>query len=214
MLHAIASLIQAALDTVLPRKERVARIDSYSLEDLPVSPIAHEACDMNITTLLEYTNAATRDLIQALKYDRAGSAAKLLAGALEEYLREEIANMRLFSAKAVVLMPVPLHVSRVRERGFNQIEKVLKQLPPEFSNGEISRIDTTSLIRIRATPQQTRLSRTERLCNVADAFALATDPGDAHIILIDDVTTTGATLAAAAQPLAGKPVTLLALAHA
>lgn len=214
MFDIVASFIQAALDTVLPRKERVARIDSYSLADLPISPRVHEACGMDITTLLEYKNAATQDLVKALKYDRAGNAATLLAAALEEYLREEIANMRLFSKKPAILMPIPLHTSRLRERGFNQIEKVLRQLPLEFSSGEISHIDTTSLIRIRATPQQTRLSRDERLRNLADAFALTTDPGNAHVILIDDVTTTGATLTAAAKPLSGKHVTLLALAHA
>lgn len=214
MLRALALLIQAALDTVLPRKERVVRIESYSLLDLPVSPTELEACGVTITTLLDYKTTATQDLIKALKYDRAGRAAKLLANALEEYLREEIGTMKLFSTKPVILIPVPLHPSRMRKRGFNQIEKVLRNLPGEFKNGTIAHIDCTSLIRTRATPQQTRLSRAERLRNVAGAFALATDPGEAHVILIDDVTTTGATLAAAAAPLRGKAVTLLALAHA
>lgn len=214
MLRALASLIQTALDTILPRKERVVRIASYSLEDLPVSPREHEALGVSIITLLEYSSAATQDLVKALKYDRAGSAARLLAGALHEYLREEIANIRLFSTKPVILIPVPLHPSRLRERGFNQIERVLQNLPDEFQDGTIARINSTSLIRTRATPQQTRLSRSERLRNVASAFALATDPGEVHIILIDDVTTTGATLAAAAEPLTGKTVTILALAHA
>lgn len=214
MLRELASLIQTAIDTVLPRKERVMRIRSYSLEDLPVSPVEIDACGVTITTLLDYKTAATQDLIKALKYDRAGTAAKLLASALEEYLREETASIKLFSTKPVILIPVPLHPSRMRERGFNQIEKVLLHLPLEFRNRTIAHIDTSSLVRTRPTPQQTRLSRTERLRNVAGAFALATDPGEAHVILIDDVTTTGATLAAAAEPLAGKTVTLLALAHA
>ena len=214
MLRAVAALIQSALDTVLPRKERVVRIESYSLEDLPISPVEHEACGVNITTLLEYKTSAAQDLIKALKYDHAGNAAKLLARTLDEYLREEIANIRLFSTRPVVLMPVPLHPSRLRARGFNQIEKVLEYLQKNNKNGTMCRLDTHSLQRIRATPQQTRLSRSERLTNVAQAFALAQDPGNAHIILIDDVTTTGATLAAAAQPLSGKAMTLLALAHA
>lgn len=120
----------------------------------------------------------------------------------------------MFSAKPIVLMPVPLHASRMRERGFNQIEKVLQNLPEEFRNGTLSRIDAHSLVRTRATPQQTRLSRSERLRNVEDAFALASPIDDAHIILIDDVTTTGATLIEAARPLGHTTVILLALAHA
>lgn len=214
MLRAFASMIQVALDTILPRKERVVRIDSYSIEDIPVSPVEHEMLDAEITTLLDYKAQVVQDVVKALKYDRAGSAAKLLAGALAEYLREEIANIRAFSAQPVILMPVPLHASRLRERGFNQVEKVLQYLPEEFQDGTLSRIDATSLIRTRATPQQTRLSRGERLRNVEGAFELVHDLGDAHIILIDDVTTTGATLTEAARPLEGKSLRLLALAHA
>jgi ComF family protein len=214
MLRTLAIAIQTILDTIMPRKERVVRIDHYSLEDIPVAPVEHEVLDVHITTLLEYKTQVVQDLVKALKYDRAGVAAKLLAGALAEYLREEVANLRAFSTRPIILVPVPLHASRVRERGFNQIEKVLQNLPEEFRNGELSRIDSTSLIRTRATPQQTRLSRSERLRNVEGAFQLTRDIDDAHIILIDDVTTTGATLSEASRPLATKSVSLLALAHA
>jgi ComF family protein len=198
----------------LPRKERVIRIEAYNVEDIPVSPVSHEACGVEITTLLNYRDEVVQDLVKALKYDRAGGAAKLLADALAEYLREEIANLKAFSTKPIVLMPVPLHASRLRERGFNQVEKVLLYLPDEFKNGELSHVDSLSLVRTRATPQQTRLSRGERLTNVTNAFALAHPLEDAHVIIIDDVTTTGATLTESARPLSGKTVTLLALAHA
>ena len=214
MFTAVATLIQVVLDTILPRKERVVRIDLYSLEDIPVSPQEHEMCGVQIITLTQYRNRAVEDLIRALKYDKSGHAAKLLAGALEEYLREEIANLKAFSTKPIVLIPVPLHSSRQRERGFNQVEKVLQNLPHEFKDGTMSSIDSKSLIRTRATPQQTRLSRSERLRNVAGAFALAKAPENAHIILIDDVTTTGATLSQAAKPLRELSFSLLALAHA
>ncbi len=214
MLRTFAILIQSALDIVLPRKERVIRIDQYSVEDIPVSPVSHEACGVEITTLLNYREEVVQDLVKALKYDRSGGAAKLLAGALAEYLREEVANLKAFSTKSIVLVPVPLHASRLRERGFNQIEKVLHHLPEEFKNEELSRIDSQSLIRTRATSQQTRLSRSERLKNVAGAFELTQKIENAHIILLDDVTTTGATLFEAARPIAGETITLLALAHA
>src|SRR3989344_5548961 len=129
MLHAFASFIQSALDIVLPRKDRIIRIDHYAVEDIPVSPIEHEACGVEIASLLNYRSEVVQDLVKALKYDRSGHAAKLLAGALAEYLREEIANLKAFSTKTVVLVPVPLHASRVRERGFNQVEKILHNLP-------------------------------------------------------------------------------------
>ena len=213
MFGALARAIQSLLDVVLPRKERVIRIEHYSLEDIPVSPQEHEACGVQITTLMQYREKAVEDLIRALKYDRSGHAARLLAGALAEYLREEIANMKTFSTKPIVLIPVPLHASRERERGFNQIQKVLDALPKEFKDGTMSRIESGTLIRTRPTTQQTRLSRRDRLTNVSGAFALAKPTENAHIILVDDVTTTGATIAEVARSLS-YAVTLLALARA
>lgn len=216
MFAAIAVFIQSLLDTLLPRKERVVRIDHYTLEDIPVSPRAHDACGIHITTLLNYRTHVTQDLIRALKYNHSGIAAKLLAGALAEYLREEIANRKLFSPQPIILIPIPLHSTRQRERGFNQIEKVLENLPQEFKNGTLSRVETQVLVRTRATSPQTKLSREKRLENMQNAFSvsdLAAIRG-AHIILIDDVTTTGATLAEAARPLKKESVSLIALAHA
>jgi ComF family protein len=203
------------LDIILPRKDRVVRIDAYTLEDLRISPAEHTAQGARITTLMSYKTLAVADLIQALKYDRTGHAANLLAEALAEYLREEIAQMKLFSAKPVILVPVPLHKNRMRERGFNQIQEVLDRLPDEFKDGSLSKIVSNALVRTRDTAQQTRLSKRDRVTNVADAFALIKTEAlkNANVILIDDVTTTGATLSAAGRPFSTN-VTLLALAHA
>lgn len=211
-------ILSALLDIVLPRKKRVARIDDYTIEQLAVTPTTHHVCGVTITTLTSYRTQAAEDLVRALKYDHTLRAAQLLAGMLAEYLREEIASLKTFSARPVLLVPVPLYPSREKERGFNQVERILGTLPREFHDGTLSRVASDALMRIRATQQQTRLSRHERLRNVRDAFSLS-EPEvarDAHVILVDDVTTTGATLAEAAKPFqkAKIPITLIALAHA
>lgn len=212
----IMHILSSILDAILPRKERIVRIDRYALEDISVSPVEHEACGTQITTLMQYRDRAVEDLIRALKYDHSGHAAKIFAAILAEYLREETANIRAFSTKPVILVPVPLHAARFRERGFNQIEKVLDSLPQEFKDGTVSRIESQVLVRTRATVQQTRLSRIDRLKNVAGAFALSDHATikNAYIILVDDVTTTGATLAEAAKPFEKAFLSLLSLAHA
>lgn len=211
-------LLASLLDILLPRKERVVRIEKYTIDDLKVSPQEHDACGKRITTLMSYRTRAVDDLIRALKYDRAPHAATLLAEVLAEYLREEIASIKSFSSKPIVLIPVPLHISRTRERGFNQVEAVQNMLPKEFLDGTLSHLETRALVRWRETSQQTRLSRSNRLKNVEGAFALQRPEllENAHTILIDDVTTTGATLSEAAQPLqeAHIPHSLLALARA
>lgn len=204
------------LDVVLPRSERRIRAEDLTPEDLVLSPETRVMLGQEITTLGTYD--ALKDPIQSLKYDRSTRSAYLLSIGLAEYLREDIASKRLFSQKPVFLIPIPLDAERRRVRGYNQIGLVTDALPEEFKNGALSRIASPVLERTRATRQQTKLVRAARLSNVAGAFSV-TDPDlirDAHVYVIDDVATTGATLVHAGAPLreAGAQVTLLALARA
>ncbi|BAV95768.1 competence protein F [Lysobacter enzymogenes] len=99
---------------------------------------------------------------------------------------------------AATLIPVPLHRSRLRQRGYDQALELARPLSrrlglPLRANG---------LHRARDTPPQSRLDAAQRRRNLRDAFAWTADaPPPAHAILIDDVMTTGATLHAAAQAL-------------
>jgi ComF family protein len=211
-------VFEALLDAIIPPRARSARTKSRRIDEIPLSPTVHQLLGAQITTLMEYRNAATQDLIRALKYDASRTAATMAAEVLAEYLREEIAEQVLYSTKAHLIVPLPLHKARARERGFNQIEIVLSHLPQEFRDGSIATLAPHALARTRATPPQTRLSRAERIKNVAGAFAVP-DPDlvrNAHIFLIDDVATTGATLINAGKPLEaiGAEVSLIALARA
>ena len=213
----ISSILRVLFDAILPRKQRLMRTEERSLQDIPLFPASHELHGTQIVTILDYRESAVAELVQSLKYDSSSHAAKLCALLLADYLHEEISSVRSFSSKSILLVPVPLHKERVHERGFNQVERVLQLLPPEFRDGQLSLL-SEALARTRATKQQTRLSREARLRNVAGAFAVhdAAVVSNAHIFLIDDVVTTGATLAEASKPLvrAGATVTLLALARA
>lgn len=218
LVRRVAIVIQTLLDIVLPRKERIVRTESYRADDIPVSPSGHEAWGITITTLLSYREPAVEDIIRAVKYDASRAAARLLADILAEYLREEIASIRIFSVHPILLIPVPLHKKRAQKRGFNQIEFILEQLPAEFRDGSTSRVEHGILLRVRNTPQQTQLRRSERVANVRNAFIIANPAAviDTHAFIIDDVTTTGATLVEAARPFAylGASVHALALARA
>lgn len=218
LLPHLRAACESVLDAIVPPRERSVRIKARTLADIPVAPAAHELLGVRITTVMPYESAIVQDLIHALKYDGSGAAAALAAAALSDYLREEIASIRQFSPREILLVPIPLHASRSRERGFNQIERVLRALPQEFKNGTRARLAPEILERSRATRAQTRLSRTERLKNVAAAFTTP-DPSrvqSAHIFVIDDVATTGATLKHAGAPLekAGAEVFRIALARA
>lgn len=99
------------------------------------------------------------------------------------------------------LVPVPLHPTKLRERGFNQSEEIAQMLVC-CTNGN-ARVEKL-LIRKQYTQSQTSLNRSKRCQNVKNAFALAPNtvlnPAKLYII-IDDVFTTGSTLNACARVL-------------
>ncbi|RJQ34131.1 ComF family protein [Candidatus Parcubacteria bacterium] len=218
MIESLKRGFEAIVDAVMPLRARSARTKERTAEDIPLTPTEHELLGARITTLMDYRNAAVADLIRALKYDRSRYAAKIAADLLADYLREEISSIRAFSTRSIILIPLPLHISRRRERGFNQIELVLESLPQEFKDGTLAIIVKDALERTKATNPQTKLSRKERINNVVGAFTASNTEKiqNAYIFLIDDVTTTGATLLNAGKPLKNfnTEVSLVALARA
>lgn len=214
LLEVLRDSIERVLDTIVPPRARSARTKERAAADIPLMPTVHELLGTRITTLMDYRAPAVQDLIRALKYDKSAHAAKLAATVLADYLEDDLADAALYTTREALLVPVPLHRTRARERGFNQIELVLDALPAELR----SRLARDVLVRTRKTSPQTRLPRAERLSNVAGAFALreGVRVERVRVYLVDDVTTTGATLVNAGNVLkrAGAEVSLIALARA
>jgi len=98
-----------------------------------------------------------------------------------------------------LIIPVPLHEAQYKKRGFNQSEIIAKGL----AKGMGKPLDKKTLYRIMANPTQTRKHRYERWVNVKGIFALCNSEmiENKHILLVDDVVTTGATLEACATTL-------------
>lgn len=96
-----------------------------------------------------------------------------------------------------LLVPVPLHPARERERGYNQAWE-LARVAARLLDVEAA---PALCVRTRATPPQATLDAPARRANLAGAFAVRRPPGVAHVALVDDVLTTGATLSALAAAL-------------
>lgn len=133
-------------------------------------------------------DGALRSIVHALKYDSRRSLARPLAALMRSRGSDTLTG-------ADFVVPVPLHPSRRRERGFNQAEDL---------SIHIGLPVVPALRRVRRTSAQADLPASQRHRNVKDAFAVRDTAGvlDGKIVvLIDDVSTTGATLDACARAL-------------
>jgi len=110
-----------------------------------------------------------------------------------------IANAGLGLPGPDLILPVPLHIKRLRERGFNQSGMLAGKLAREIH----APVSHNTLIRKNQTQPQTRLKRAERLENVKGAFAISDVKKilGRRILLVDDVFTTGTTLSECARTL-------------
>ncbi|UCV07290.1 ComF family protein [Dechloromonas denitrificans] len=119
-------------------------------------------------------------IIQALKYGHQLAVAKWLGYQLAA----------LIKPGEQLIVPLPLHPERLRERGFNQSMEIARGVGKQLNLP----VDHCSLFRNRPTPRQADLPLKERRKNVRGAFECTADMTGKNILLIDDVMTSGATL--------------------
>ena len=133
-------------------------------------------------------------LLPRLKFHGDLAAGRLCAGLMAEAFAAALAD----APRPEALLPLPLHRARLRRRGFDQTLELARPLARAL--GVPLRDDL--LVRVRDTAPQSRLAAPARRRNLRGAFAVRDDrPLPAHVALVDDVMTTGATLHAAAEAL-------------
>jgi len=138
-------------------------------------------------------DGAVRAYLHEVKYNRALVLARALAGVLAAYAREHAGYYRRYR----IVIPVPLHVAKIGERGFNQADVLAKAVGQALRRPVHSRL----LQRTRQTETQSRLIRDHRRDNVREAFRV-TEPNLLNgrgVLLIDDILTTGFTASECAR---------------
>jgi ComF family protein len=143
-----------------------------------------------------------RDAIHALKYDRLRPASRRLG----QMLAQAIAQLAPDAPAEMLVVPIPLHRSKHTQRGFNQARLLaaqalmfLRKSHPEWR----LTLASAALVRLRATGSQAGLTPRQRRLNLRGAFRVSAPAAVAgrHVLIIDDILTTGATARAAAQAL-------------
>ena len=145
---------------------------------LRTSPSFHRAF-----TLYDYEGVVAY-LIKKMKYDARLSVAQFFA----EKMTKKIVQMQSSGYHYDAIIPMPLHKKRLRERGYNQVVELLRDLNKKGV------IDATSVQRIKQTAPMTDLYLAQRKKEIKGAFSLAEPLAHKRILLVDDVMTSGSSL--------------------
>ncbi len=126
-------------------------------------------------------------LILELKFKQSLINAQILGELLTTQIQQ---NWYQTTPLPDVIVPVPLHPERLKERGYNQALEIARPISKLLKIP----INTTTSQRIKATTPQTILSANERRQNIKNAFTVTRDLAHQHVAVIDDVITTGCTI--------------------
>ena len=183
------SSLSFLLDLLLPPRKSERLVRALTLDQL--SMLAHKE-----RGTLPYHDPRVTALVWEVKY-RANKHALSLAG---QFLAEQWLGIASEELGAPLLIPVPMHTARRAARGHNQTELLCQALLTELD--EPVEYLPHALMRTRETRPQQGLERHKRLINVADSMQAATTLVAGRVcVVVDDVTTTGATLEEARRAL-------------
>ncbi len=163
--------------------------------------VCHKESRFILAAPLSYSNPVVRELIHTLKYNGLRTAAEPLASVLAAYLSASFENYKL-RIENFILVPIPLHPNRERERGYNQAFVIAQDLRDKLKT-DIP-IFTDVLTKVIPTPSQTeKKDYKEREENIRGSFKILKPElvAGKNILLTDDVFTSGATMREAARVL-------------
>jgi ComF family protein len=190
----------------------IPRTDYHNIPDNPVAQLLWGRCMVEKAAAFSFYNKGSRmrKLIHNLKYKGIKEVGMELGSIYGNSLKSSG-----FTDGIDFIIPVPLHPSKMRKRGFNQSEIIAEGI--SASTG--IPVDKTSLIRSSKSDTQTKRSRYERWINVEGIFSVSDNDAlkGKSVLLIDDVITTGSTIESCANELLkteGIKVSVAALAYA
>lgn len=190
------------------------------LNCLAESPEAERECAEWIFPLFDYRHPPVKKSVHSLKYKGRRGLARIFAEAMYGRILEEVSDLSIMeNFKNPLLTPIPLSPKRERERGFNQAEIICQELVRLDGENKNFELIKNVLIKPEDTVHQAHIeNRSARLKNLIGSFSVinANKILGRNIILLDDVTTTGATLSEARKTLrqaGARKIIAFTLAH-
>ncbi|MPL98892.1 hypothetical protein SDC9_45104 [bioreactor metagenome] len=175
---------------------KIAKTDYHTYSDNPVARLFYGKIDIeNATAMCFYDKGGLiQQLMHQLKYRSKPEVGVFFGRRLGKILSESALYKDID-----VVVPIPLHSKKLKIRGYNQS----KVIADGFVQGFPVEIIEDCLVRVEFTETQTRKNRWDRYQNVKDMFAVRNPEKikGKHILLVDDVITTGATIEACAKHL-------------
>ncbi len=148
-------------------------------------------------SILNYKNKLVKKAVWSLKFKNNRQVARLFAEIIHDNLIEELSNLKLtINFNQPILIVVPLSPKRKRDRGYNQVDLIAREIE-KIDQNNFLKYKRNIIKKIKNTPQQSHTkNKHERLVNLNGCFKVVNFDAirNQNIILLDDVTTTGATL--------------------
>jgi competence protein ComFC len=220
MRHFLSSLKDWCSHFLFPKKQEVLSLESLSASALlDILPPAENPKDRESIALFDYSHHLVKTIIWEIKYGGNVKLANTCGEILYDVIFQELTDSQYFYKESKpILIPIPVSDKRRFERGWNQSELLAKGFKL-CDNAQTFKYLPRQLAKLRHTESQTKtISRRERMENLKDSMQILNPLSvvGGYIIVLDDVTTTGATFLEAKRALknaGAKKVLCVALAH-
>ena len=176
---------------LLSREEREDLLCNECFGSIPIYKTVSWSPKFTLAAVSSYDNEAIKELIHALKYKKFLATRSPLEKLIMTYIKT--VDLKKIVPEDALLIPIPLHRKRFRERGFNQAE-VIAEILGKYLNLPVKH---GLLLKTIDTPHQTLLrNKKERKESVKDSFEInrSAKLKDKNVILVDDIYTSGATI--------------------